>query len=166
MSREPRRRCGLSCDCSSQTTAERACTSAADCARCDPDGNQCNGTWTCTGGECIAKAAVACVTSGDTQCRKTKCVPGTEACETESRSELCADGNSCTIDTCSEAGVCGHQALSPCGTTDPCIASTTPGSNDPATTACVCALDPYCCDTQWDDFCVTAAKTSCGEACP
>ena len=24
--------------------------------------------------------------------------------------------------------------------------------------SCVCDLDPYCCDTQWDDICVT----SCG----
>jgi len=41
-----------------------------------------------------------------------------------------------------------------------------PGSDDPAVTACVCAADPYCCDTAWDEICVgLVEQEGCG-ACP
>lgn len=33
--------------------------------------------------------------------------------------------------------------------------------------ATICAADPYCCDTAWDDLCVREVRTICGEAtCP
>ena len=29
----------------------------------------------------------------------------------------------------------------------------------------VCAVDPYCCATEWDDFCAASASWSCGNTC-
>ena len=29
----------------------------------------------------------------------------------------------------------------------------------------ICATDPYCCDTLWDDGCVTEVTTICGQTC-
>lgn len=37
--------------------------------------------------------------------------------------------------------------------TDCCYGNGTPGCDDPAIEACVCAIDPYCCSTQWDQQC-------------
>ena len=39
-----------------------------------------------------------------------------------------------------------------------------PGSNDPNVTACVCAVDPYCCQTAWDEMCVMEVDAyDCGD---
>ncbi|MCB9730101.1 MAG: C-type lectin domain-containing protein, partial [Deltaproteobacteria bacterium] len=55
-------------------------------------------------------------------------------------------------------------------------ASGSPGCDDTACQDCVCAQDPYCCDTNWDDTCSDCADggpgnsdaclgSSCGEVC-
>lgn len=38
-------------------------------------------------------------------------------------------------------------------TTDCCYGNGTPGCDDEAIEACVCATDPYCCDYEWDQTC-------------
>lgn len=53
----------------------------------------------------------------------------------------------------------------PCPTSNACSAHTTPGSDQPGCTTCVCALDPSCCQTQWDSDCVAAAAGPCNTAC-
>lgn len=45
---------------------------------------------------------------------------------------------------------------------DCCAAGDGPGCDDATVEACVCALDSFCCDTQWDDLCVTKATNDCG----
>ena len=47
----------------------------------------------------------------------------------------------------------------------PCEESLEPGSSDPGVTECVCALDAYCCDIEWDDQCVDEAQEECGAGC-
>jgi len=42
-----------------------------------------------------------------------------------------------------------------------CIANGTPGCQDPQVQACVCQMDPYCCNTQWDGICAGEAD-DCG----
>ena len=37
----------------------------------------------------------------------------------------------------------------------------TPGCNSQTCCETICANDPFCCDTEWDQTCVTAASTSC-----
>ncbi len=40
-----------------------------------------------------------------------------------------------------------------------CVANGTPGCGDMACTAAICAEDPFCCDTEWDGLCASAATT-------
>ncbi len=37
------------------------------------------------------------------------------------------------------------------------VTSNLPGCNDPGVEGCVCAADPYCCNTAWDSLCVAQA---------
>ena len=44
-----------------------------------------------------------------------------------------------------------------------CEARGAGGCGDSAVEACVCALDAYCCETEWDAFCASAVETNqCG----
>jgi hypothetical protein len=35
-----------------------------------------------------------------------------------------------------------------------------------AVSACTCAVDPYCCQTAWDEVCIAYATIYCGARCP
>jgi hypothetical protein len=48
---------------------------------------------------------------------------------------------------------------------DCCIAHAYVGCQDAGITACVCGLDPYCCNTEWDSLCVDQAILDCGAVC-
>ncbi len=52
-----------------------------------------------------------------------------------------------------------------CASHEPCTPGP-PGTNDPAVTACLCAIDPYCCATEWDDICVILASVLGCTYCP
>lgn len=47
---------------------------------------------------------------------------------------------------------------------DCCVAGDGPGCDDPTIQACVCALDSFCCETEWDGVCVGKASADC-DAC-
>jgi hypothetical protein len=47
---------------------------------------------------------------------------------------------------------------------DCCVDNDGLGCNDPVVQACVCALDDYCCATEWDNVCAGLASSDC-EAC-
>jgi hypothetical protein len=50
----------------------------------------------------------------------------------------------------------------PCDSTDSCISPHgTPGCNDAACCTATCAVDPYCCEKEWDAGCVAAAVQAC-----
>jgi hypothetical protein len=51
------------------------------------------------------------------------------------------------------------------GAVDCCTPSEAPGCHEAGAEACVCALDPYCCDVAWDDACVEVATWSDCAAC-
>jgi hypothetical protein len=53
--------------------------------------------------------------------------------------------------------VCGDAGNGSCF-----FAHATPGCDDGQCCQRVCALDPYCCNTQWDAFCVQEAQDLCG----
>jgi hypothetical protein len=40
------------------------------------------------------------------------------------------------------------------------------GCEVPGIESCVCAIDNFCCDVEWDDLCVDIAKDDCGASCP
>jgi hypothetical protein len=44
---------------------------------------------------------------------------------------------------------------------DCCQANGTPGCSDADCEALICALDPFCCDTEWDSICAGAANEQC-----
>lgn len=47
-----------------------------------------------------------------------------------------------------------------------CSVSEAPGCPDDDVEACVCAQDPFCCDSAWDEVCVnTASYGDCGDPC-
>jgi hypothetical protein len=52
------------------------------------------------------------------------------------------------------------------GVNDGCSETETPGCDGCACEACVCDADSYCCNTSWDNICVTACTETCGETCP
>jgi len=83
----------------------------------------------------------------------------------------CAQDSTC----CSAAwdDVCVAQAVTGCAlecpgaaaTSDCCSATAEPGCLEPELEQCVCAIDPYCCISSFDDNCVALANTQCGASC-
>ena len=49
---------------------------------------------------------------------------------------------------------------------DCCAFNGSPGCEDPTCEAAVCALDPFCCDNQWDWICGALAYFQCPAVCP
>ncbi|MCA9292171.1 MAG: hypothetical protein KDA25_13645 [Phycisphaerales bacterium] len=48
----------------------------------------------------------------------------------------------------------------------PCdVPNGTPGCDDEECCATVCSVDPFCCDTEWDQLCADQAAQLCGEPC-
>jgi hypothetical protein len=57
--------------------------------------------------------------------------------------------------------VCGTGGTGIC-----CVATGVPGCpSDPACETCVCAIDPFCCDTSWDSICADEANNICPTEC-
>lgn len=91
----------------------------------------------CVGGECVV------------------CVP---AC----------DGKNCGADGCGgECGECPEGLVCQDGmcATIGCQPMETPGCGGCPCEECVCEMDPYCCDTMWDNLCADACVDSC-DGCP
>ncbi|MCX4244700.1 Ig-like domain-containing protein [Paraliomyxa miuraensis] len=69
------------------------------------------------------------------------------------------DGGSYTLELQLATAACGGGMG---GDGDCCVDNNTPGCDDPTLEACVCALDAFCCDTEWDDLCAGRAAADCG----
>ena len=156
--------CGQVCTCD-DPDAPVICVEDAECAGCD-DGDLCNGTWGCVDGICGAlDMAVSCPSDQDMGCLINSCAPMTGLCELSPSDAACDDGDLCTADTCTEEGACLATPIEGCALSHPCAASSTPQSTDAEITACVCAIDPWCCDNNWDGICVDEAISECGAIC-
>jgi hypothetical protein len=46
-----------------------------------------------------------------------------------------------------------------------CTPHAGPGSDQPGCTTCVCGIDSFCCEVQWDEFCAAEAQGPCDGAC-
>ncbi len=46
----------------------------------------------------------------------------------------------------------------------PCVIGG-PGCDEPTIESCVCGIDAFCCDSEWDALCVTIATLVCGAGC-
>jgi hypothetical protein len=47
-----------------------------------------------------------------------------------------------------------------------CIPHVGPGCEVPAISQCVCGMDAFCCNTEWDDICAGIAINNCNANCP
>lgn len=116
----------------------------------------------------FAVAAIAPLAAAQSTCCSPQGTPGCDdpTCE----ASVCANDPFC----CSTMwdGLCSNAALSTCAVCqldsctpdagDCCVAHANPGCADEACCDAVCAADPFCCNSQWDDFCVGAAVSLCG----
>jgi len=103
-------RCKTAVGCVRGTCAAGACEPASDCfcddaADCVDDGDVCNGTESCTGGECVLGAPLAC-TADDDPCTQAACDPVTGCGQTPAPDGTqCETEGGCTVGTCA-AGAC------------------------------------------------------------
>ncbi len=158
-----------------------ACGIGGDwCLGCDEDEECVLGQCKCTSASCPGGCCAGdeCKTPGDLNIF---CGDNGEACddclENYDPPRECVDGvcvgcvPDCQDKACGPDG-CGAQCLPGCdagwacdsGTCTPtncCENKGTPGCNDPECNGLVCAYDPYCCDTEWDGFCVDEASQIC-----
>ena len=116
---------------------------------------------------CAAAAALVCEVCGGTPppCGDGTC-NGLEDCAT--CPEDCGACPTCGDAACNgdedcascpeDCGACPE--LGPC-----CEPAAVGGCLDQAVMDCLCADDPYCCDTLWDDICVEEAIAGCGLVC-
>ncbi|MBL9120415.1 MAG: hypothetical protein JNL80_10935 [Phycisphaerae bacterium] len=52
-----------------------------------------------------------------------------------------------------------------CVASNACFGHGFPGSDQPGCTICVCAADPFCCESAWDGLCAVVAANQCNAAC-
>ena len=141
------------------------------------------GDQTCDPDEDAMSCDLDCPTCGDGICHETE----VDTCPDDCAFVGCGDGT-CDVDldescgTCPEdCGdcVCGDTSCDPgecascqvdcpdgCICHDPCE---TGELLDPSCSTCaeqICAADPFCCQTAWDDICVSEVETVCQEQCP
>lgn len=99
-----------------------------------------------TGDCCEANGTPFC---NDAACCEAICAVDPFCCETN-WDQLCAD------QAIADCGICDVTPVTDC-----CEPNGTPGCNDPACESLICAADPFCCDTEWDQICADAAITNC-----
>jgi hypothetical protein len=144
------------------------CTEDESCLSCPDDCGPCAGSGCCSPHPepgCDDGLAQACVCEQDAFCCETE---WDEICVNEVTSlgcGVCDGGPACGDGQCQggeNCEVCPQDCGECAGAGDCCAPQETPGCSNPDIQACVCALDDYCCSTQWDDICVEEVE---GEAC-
>ncbi|MCH8148818.1 MAG: hypothetical protein IH987_12600, partial [Planctomycetes bacterium] len=173
---------GLLCD---EATDRCACGGLSNC----DDGVFCNGAETCVGDVCVSagdpchlptpfcdEVTDTCTCTSDADCEDGDACTGVESCDAEGtcRHSLVFDCNvngledTCDLDSedgesldCNHNGVpdeCDLDVLHNC-----CEGAHGAGCNSPQIAACVCAVDAYCCDVDWDRICAEQVETlECG----
>ncbi|MFO0782621.1 MAG: hypothetical protein U0636_02940 [Phycisphaerales bacterium] len=114
---------------------------AAEQASCD------NSTQDC----CVAGSAPFC---SDSTCCNLVCGFDPFCCGTTWDS-ICASEAASACIVCGGSGGCGG------GTQDCCVAGSAPFCSDADCCSAVCAIDTFCCGTQWDAICASEASALC-----
>jgi hypothetical protein len=88
--------------------------------------------------------------------------------------ETC-DGNNLNGQSCASQGYAGGSLvcngsctgyeITGCNDGDCCAPHGYTGCQVAFISNCVCGLDPFCCNTEWDQYCVDEAIVDCGAAC-
>jgi len=110
------------------------------CLQCG--GSTCPGTGSCY----VVHGTPGC---SDSDCCETVCAVDIFCCNT-SWDQICVNE---ALDLC---GNCGDGAAGSCF-----VVHATPGCNDAACCAQICALDAFCCNSSWDSLCVDEAQELC-----
>ena len=82
---------------------------------------------------------------------------------------VCMEDPFCCVDTWD--ATCAEEAFGPCmlacgSQSGPCYtAHAGPGCSDEVCCEAVCTLDPFCCETMWDQGCAELAATDAADAC-
>jgi cysteine-rich repeat protein len=106
---------------------------------------------------CAASADPFCCTSSwDLQCRNegsaSTCWSAVCGNGVVEAGETCDDGNMIPGDGCDVN--CRREGFA-------CVIHGTPDISDATTSACVCAIDSFCCNSSWDFHCAGEANTQC-----
>ncbi len=152
-----------------------ACTTSDTGACCAANGTPECENMACTTAVC-ALDSFCCDTEWDDVCAEAAILA--PACDGVSDCPDCGDGVLEMAEVCEDgqlggqtceglgfesgtlgcAADCGGFDTSQCvATMNCCSANTVPECDDAGCTAAICALDPYCCDTEWDQICADAA---------
>lgn len=133
--------------------AAARCLGLGDCAAATGDCNASQQAWIATclptvpGGACASATIEACY--------------ATAGCTYGATGPVCGNGT-CEL---GEAATCPADCPAPDCSHDECTVGTPLADTCTTCTADVCAVDSYCCLTQWDAMCITQAQTLCG-LCP
>jgi hypothetical protein len=126
--------------CGSEYVVTLSCAPCKAVGVCeDPNAGDC----------CVANGGVGC---NDPECCTAVCAVDPFCCDVE-WDGICADEANQMCEVCGTPG-------SNC-----CVAHPTPGCDDPDCEAAVCAVDPFCCDVEWDGICAGEAEDICGKLC-
>ncbi len=152
---------------STENCGNWSCDAGETCANCPSDCGSCTGDCCQPNGTpgCNDPSITSCVCGMDSFC----CETGwDETCVAEVLDfgcGVCEGPAGCGDGSCGSGENCGN-CPSDCGacTGDCCQPNGTPGCSDGAISACVCAMDSYCCLTEWDDVCVEeVSEFGCGQ---
>jgi len=89
--------------------------------------------------------------------------PGIEACVCDLDAYCCqVEWDSICVTLATLACDAGCDSIPTCGSGSPCeTPHDEPGCEDEACCTTVCLVDPFCCVSAWDDFCVSEAMLAC-----
>jgi hypothetical protein len=108
-----------------------------------------------TEGDCCDAAANDSAACDDIETSMCVCAAFPECCASDNWSQLCVGLNNYLCE--------GQCALTPGGSC--CDTSASGGCDAPVVEDCVCGLDPFCCETEWDAQCVATAVDVCAAEC-
>jgi hypothetical protein len=178
--------CGLTCTgpCCDET-ASGGCADDENCESCvcDADPLCCSAGWDSV---CVELAESTCFLQcgcapqpGTGDCCKTDDTPGCEDldCQTcvcnsdavccdvawDSACVACAAGLYC--ETPGQPSGCGETCACENNGGDCCSAHPSTGCELPGCEDCVCTLDPFCCEVEWDSSCTEVAALNCAGDC-
>lgn len=100
-----------------------------------------------------------CSTQWDIACATLAC----DNCTQPAKATLCFAGATAEGEPCGDSVNGGCNTLLP--NSDCCAAHGSPGCSEPNCEAAVCAIDPWCCNVQWDALCAFEAQILCPNLC-
>jgi len=160
--------CGATCNVPGPdiNCGDNVCGGDEHCGNCAQDCGACEGSCCSPNGSpgCDQPLVTTMVCSVDSYCCDTAwdntCVAA--AADLDAYCPVCGDGI-CDPDASENCATCQADCGSCVG--DCCDANGTVGCVDDAVTACVCAIDDFCCNNEWDGLCVGEAVSECGQQC-